>query len=302
MAVLIDGARERVVRIGEPHPLSGILAEPASEDPGDRPAFLLLNAGILHRVGPSRTSVMLCRTLAAKGFPALRFDFSGIGDSAHRPDGKPFDTRGVEEAREVMDYLESLLGTKRFVMLGLCSGADVAYAVALADPRVVGLVSLDGHSYRTWRYWLYRYGPRLLRAQSWLNLLTGRTYVGPALQRLVRRGGHHPSADQVQEVDVFRRAFPPPEEVAAGYQKLADRGVRMLQIFTGGIEQSYNYREQFRESFRSVDFRDSLRLEFFADSDHTFTAYHNRRRLLALVSEWASDAWTSSRMSRVTLG
>lgn len=300
MAVLMDGIRERVVRIGDTHPLVGILTEPAVDGPPERPAFLLLNAGILHRVGPSRIGVILARALAADGHPALRFDFSGIGDSGHRPDGKPFAERSVQEVGEAMDHLEALLGVRRFVALGLCSGADAAYAAALADPRVIGLVALDGHSYRTWKYWIHRYAPRLFRARSWLNLITGRTYLGPMLRRLRSRGKG--KTRQVQEVDVFRRDLPPREEVAEGYRALANRGVRTLQIFTGGIEGRYNHRDQFRDAFRSVDFRGTLQLEFLADSDHTFTASSSRRALVEIVRAWSAQGWPSSRAASVALG
>lgn len=296
MAVLIGGARERAVRIGEPHPLIGILSEPVQEPSPGAPAFLILNAGIVHRVGPSRVGVLLARALADAGFPALRFDFSGIGDSRHRPDVRSFDDRTVAEVREAMDEMEELTGSSRFVTLGLCSGADAAFAAALEDRRIVGLVSLDGHSYRTWRYWAHRYGQHLLRGRSWLNLLTGRTYVGPFVRGLGRRlsGLAEDEDDGTDEVELFRQSFPPRPVVTEGYRALAGRGVRILQLFTGGIAGRYNYAEQFRDAFRSVDFRGRLRLEYRPHADHTFTDPVERRALIDSVRGWAVQEWRSA--------
>ncbi len=299
MAVLIGGVRERAVRIGDPHPLIGIVSEPVDRARPQAPAFLILNAGIVHRVGPSRIGVLLARALAGDGFTALRFDFSGIGDSPHRPDDRAFDERSVAEAREVMDYLATSHGAERFVLLGLCSGAEVSFATALADERVVGLVSLDGHAYRTWRYWVHRYRPRLLRAESWLNLLMGRTYVGPFVRSVLGRMAGRSQDDDTAEVELFRTSFPERQVVTEGYQTLADRGVRMLQIFTAGIEGSYNYANQFRDAFRTVDFGGTLRLEFQAGADHTFTDPAERRALLASVTGWAGRLWRHARQAEL---
>ena len=74
--------RERAVRFGKTAKLVGIVAEPnPTEQSGtDKPAVLMLNSGILHRVGACRLHVKLARSLASEGHTVLRFDFSGIGD------------------------------------------------------------------------------------------------------------------------------------------------------------------------------------------------------------------------------
>ena len=73
---------EQVLLFGTNRCLVGMLTEPEkSQVPADLPAFILFNAGLLHRVGPNRLHVTLARRLARRGFPVLRFDFSGIGDS-----------------------------------------------------------------------------------------------------------------------------------------------------------------------------------------------------------------------------
>ncbi len=80
--------RERAVVFGDPPDLVGVLTEPdgVCRDRG----VIILNAGIIHRVGPNRLHVRMARALASLGFPVLRFDFSGQGDSGRRVDGPSY--------------------------------------------------------------------------------------------------------------------------------------------------------------------------------------------------------------------
>ena len=77
--------REKAIRMGDDSSLVGIVTGPApgTDDQG-KPAFVMLNSGILHRVGSCRLNVRMARALSAHGFTSLRFDFSGVGDRDHR--------------------------------------------------------------------------------------------------------------------------------------------------------------------------------------------------------------------------
>ncbi|MGH7928173.1 MAG: alpha/beta hydrolase, partial [Candidatus Binatia bacterium] len=74
--------REEALLLGKTRSLVGILTDPPEAKRSTRlPGIILLNAGIIHRVGPNRMHVKIARTLAPMGFVVVRFDFSGIGDS-----------------------------------------------------------------------------------------------------------------------------------------------------------------------------------------------------------------------------
>src|SRR5690606_5770247 len=78
------GARrmnERALRFGDGERLGGVLALPDETLAADAPCIILLTAGLLHRPGPYRAYVDLARRLADAGYPVLRFDLSGIGES-----------------------------------------------------------------------------------------------------------------------------------------------------------------------------------------------------------------------------
>src|SRR5690606_1367498 len=111
--------------------------------PKDPPFVLILNAGIIHRAGPNRLHVTLARALSAAGFPVLRVDLSGLGDSPPREDGAaPLDA-ALADIRDILDTLQATRGVQRVVLMGLCSGADHSVIYAASDPRVVGVALLD---------------------------------------------------------------------------------------------------------------------------------------------------------------
>src|SRR6185503_16248700 len=135
--------REHTVVFGDDSPLVGIITEPDAGFPKNAPVFLFLNAGLDHRVGPNRLYVTLARRLAEVGVASFRFDFSGIGDSPVSRSLEAPAERGVNEARQAMNFLARSVGAETFVPLGICSGADTGFALATADERVAGAVLIN---------------------------------------------------------------------------------------------------------------------------------------------------------------
>ena len=132
MAAAREAIHERVLRLGDDGHLVAIASDPPAADA--TPTAILLNAGVLHRVGPHRLHVRLARSLAASGIHAVRIDLSGIGDSRPLPSGLGFRASSVADVRAAMDQVGGT--TARFVLFGVCSGADNALAAAEVDPRV----------------------------------------------------------------------------------------------------------------------------------------------------------------------
>src|SRR5262245_62013798 len=136
-------ANEHPLLLGTERNLVGIVTEPS---PGSRPnglGAIFVNAGVVHRVGPNRLYVNAARELAGRGIYYARFDLPGIGDSPARRDATPFDQAAVEETRAAMSRLADTYGVNRFVLAGLCSGAVVSFATAVADDRVAGAVLIN---------------------------------------------------------------------------------------------------------------------------------------------------------------
>jgi pimeloyl-ACP methyl ester carboxylesterase len=270
-------AKEQALLLGPRRSLVGILTEGEPSAPAGA-AVVILNSGILHRVGANRMSVPLARALARAGHPVLRFDLSGLGDSDPRPDAlSPLDAT-LADIGEALDTFAAARGIRRVILAGLCSGADHAVVYAARDPRVVGAVLLDPTVPATRRHRLNHYRGRLFRAESWLNVLRGTNPLWRELKRRLRRAEEarpslEPSAAEV-------RAY-----LAGAYSAALERDVRFLAVTTG---ERCSYREQLLDAFADVPFGERLRLEHFAGSDHTFAAEAARARLYRLVVEWAA--------------
>lgn len=272
--------RERAVQFGVRCTLTGILTEPEFGRESAAPAVIMLNSGILHRVGTCRLHVLIARALGEAGVTTLRFDFSGIGDSDVRRDTLPFEESAPDEVVEAMDYLAERKGITRFALFGLCSGADVGFMAAVRDPRVVGLCSLDAWPYKTLRQRLHHYAPRVISPAAWRASLKVR------LERWRSRGAEPDTTDL--ELPTYVRTLPPRDWVAARLRDLVARGVSLNYVFSGGQEE-YNYATQFTDAFRDVDFADSLQLCHLRDATHIFSGQHEQEAVIASTCEWVAS-------------
>jgi exosortase A-associated hydrolase 1 len=123
--------------------LIGVLSlPPADMSPADT-ALVVIVGGPQYRVGSHRQFALLARAVAAAGYPALRFDVRGMGDSSGAP--RSFDSLDDDIAAAI-DAVQSAQPTVRHVVLwALCDGASAAllYLDRRADPRVRALCLLN---------------------------------------------------------------------------------------------------------------------------------------------------------------
>lgn len=274
--------KENVYTFGKDDCMTGIIATPNIDPKEDgKPAVLLLNAGILHRVGPYRLNVDLARKLTSNGFTVLRFDLSGIGDSNTRKDTRSYKQRAVDDVQEAMNFLSEKTGHRNFVLLGLCSGADNAHSAAIVDSRVVGIVFLDAYGYRTRKFYLLHVSRRLFGLRRWKyfirrkynTIFWGKSYIG---------------SEKSEEERIFPRHFPSKEKAKTEVLRLTERGANLLYIYTGGVQKYYNYPRQFEDMFgiNAGDFCGKLQIEYFPESDHIYTLVKDRNKLIKTVSDW----------------
>ena len=98
---------EQAIMFGQNKSLVGIATQATAKSETSPPAIVILNTGIIHRIGHNRMYVALSRTLAAAGYTVLRFDLSGIGDSESRPEGLTPLASSLADIREALDWLET---------------------------------------------------------------------------------------------------------------------------------------------------------------------------------------------------
>ena len=117
------GTNDRAIMFGVEKSLIGIMTQPVPAPSGEHPAIVILNTGIIYRIGHNRMYVALARTLAEAGYTVLRFDMSGIGDSDNRHERLAPLEANLTDIRHAIDWLTMTLGVRRVILVGLCSGA-----------------------------------------------------------------------------------------------------------------------------------------------------------------------------------
>jgi len=246
--------------------LFGILHEPAEKAATDL-AMILLSPGVKMRVGPGRLYLRLTELLLQLGIPVLRFDCHGLGDSEGTlPEEQLRDVYGqievgrfVDDTLDAMSWMQQRVGSKRFILSGLCGGAITGLLAGARDRRVAGLLALgitpliasknaDPSRYMTagqlddiGRTYLQK----LLKPKAWLRLLTFQTDFGLLWRAVSRRlratqtdVRQAPTAD-VRADDNASPLFPP------AFFHLLQARQPMLLIFGGTDRLGFEFEEKF---------------------------------------------------------
>lgn len=276
---------ETAVRFGAGGRLFGLLTPPVA-DVG-RPCLVVLNAGLVYRAGPGRLSVELARRAAAAGFPAFRFDLSGMGDSEPRVPLLQAIPSAVADTREAMDHLGLAHGFTRFVIAGLCSGAINAHHAAVADERVVGAVLLDGYVFPTLRSRLSRATARLRSPRGLLR----------RLGRLLRQGGRG-GARALPEDERFLPKWPRRSVAARELERLGERRVNLLFLYSGEWSRWYRYDGQMRDALGRLELGGHLSERQVPEAEHLYFTRPEREAMLASLIAWLEDRFPSGITAR----
>ena len=275
---------ERAIQYGFSSDLNGILTLPSLKVDTDRPCLVILNAGILHKAGPSRLHVRLARAAAMRGLPAFRFDFAGVGDSPPRKDGRTLSDGVLVDIAETFDFLESKIGVSRFILAGLCSGADNSLRAARSDSRVVGAALLDPTVHRTPKWYLNHYLP-LLRSRERMNRLLSLENVNlKEIQDLLRRSFKRSS--EKERPELFRTGLSDKYDIARHIEETIQRGCHLFYGFTGGWSNYYNYPGQLRDLYPNLSRPALIHLNHYPETGHTFQTTEDRNRLIQELTDW----------------
>lgn len=175
-----------------------------------RATMVMLNAGLIHRVGPFRMNIELAERLARHDIDLFRFDLPAVGDAPAGGGGHP-----EERVRIALDTVAAVTGSDCFIVGGVCSAADLAWKLPELDPRVRGLLLLDPCAVRgPWFRWaqLRHFASRPISA--WGRMLRHR------MQRGWRNDDARPAG----------RDWPSEREFIAGNRRMAQAGIAMYAL------------------------------------------------------------------------
>jgi alpha-beta hydrolase superfamily lysophospholipase len=294
----MNGVCETPIFFGPDRKLFGFLTEPSPPRPGsagrERAVLLYLNIATNYHVGPNRMYVEMARALAARGYSSLRFDFSGIGDS--RVPGSAYSMYSKHSLGDVGAAIDWLArhGFDRFYVVGLCSGAYVAFQSALADPRITGQILMNPRrlvwketdtlqsvmaqkNFKSTRF----YRQAMFDPKTYARLLRGEIDTAGIANRMrllvearVRRLWSRVTANGAHE-----------EDVLLDIRRLCERGTE--SIFVVGAEDDGLDYVEFHLGKKGRNLRDArnFRMFFVQGTDHTFSRASAQRQVIEYVGE-----------------
>lgn len=275
---------EKPILFGPDRGLFGIACHPRQLNGARAPLVIMPNSGLIHRAGANRVHVLLSRALAREGISSFRFDLSGVGDSRPRDDITSLSEIVRLDLGDALDVMAQPAAGQGFVIAGLCSGAYDGLASARHDDRVLGVVAIDLFaSYHTKRFVATHYARRLLRPASWKHSVAGpRAAVGALIDRTI-------DARRASEPASGVRPIMAREEVGNVLTSLGSRGAKALFIFTGGLQEHYNYHRQFADCFPEHTRAGTVTHEYYPAADHTFVSPVQREGLIRRITRWVSE-------------
>lgn len=260
--------KESILKVG-PRQLVGILCKPDTIDPR-QPPVLFPNTGLEHRVGPNRVHVVLARALARAGIPSLRLDLSGMGDSPSSvyPDS-------IADLKSAIDTLQAHGFGRQVIGVGLCSGAHDLHQLARVDGRLIAMVSIDGYSYPTTKFHFHYLLQRLAEPGRLVR----------RLRKAFRRSSTLDDAG-LEGSDIHYCEQPSYQQMRADLRRFIGRKCALWYIYTGQIQNVYNYRNQFYDRFPELRGEPLLQLSYLVQADHTFSRVDMREGVAAALIEW----------------
>ena len=265
-------------------------------------AVLIVVGGPQYRAGSHRQFVDLARCLAAAGFPVLRFDVRGMGDSSGRQ--RSFEELD-DDIQAAIDTVQRERPAVRAVVLwGLCDGASAAllYAQRRNDTRVAGLALLnpwvrsDESLART--HVRHYYARRMMERDFWMKLLRGG--VGPraatelvdSVRKLLFKSAQSEAQPQT--------SMPFQQRMALGWEGF--RGSILLLI----SEQDLTAREFVDTIATDARWRQALqrkpaRTVQLPGADHTCSDPRSARAAAAATLDWLA-AWAPASPAMATEG
>lgn len=184
-----------------------------------------------------------------------------------------------------MDWMTVNTSARRFVLVGLCSGAWVGFQAAVADSRVAGvgmlnLRNLEHEEYSDLRAVAQSYAElgEVWRPDRWARALTGRTNyrtvlgrLGEAAKRIVRRGS----------------AVAEASHVGADFRAILERGTHVHLVFSESEFGRRYLRLALGLNYDRVMAHPRITEQIVPDADHTFTWLSAQETVLRGVVTWA---------------
>ena len=300
--------------------LFGIMHEPQKKQ-GDT-GIIILSPGIKSRVGPHRLYVKMTTLFNRLGFPVLRADPEGLGDSEGEID-QQFTADVycsielgllVPDTIAMMDFMQEKLGISKFILAGLCGGAITALLASENDNRVCGILCLgmtcvlasaniDLYKYITAQQLSSirkKYIKKILNGKAWLRFITFqsdfkllvKSLSQPFVKNVKRehaniddKGSKIRNGTQIVESNLnphFHRAF--------------SRFVmkkKILLIFSGSDRLYWEFEEKYLNNYGNAiePYRGNFEIFIVKDANHVFSLKEWQQHMVEKSETWLKEKY-----------
>jgi len=153
-------------------PQIGIMHKP--EQPKKTAIVVVVAGGPQYRVGCARQIILWSRKLASEGFPVLRFDYRGFGDSGGEFKGFEYIDDDIQSAIDCI--FQKIPELEDIVLWAECNAASAVMMYAWKDRRVKKLIMQNpwvrNEATQARTYIKHYYLMRLMQKSFWLKLLS----------------------------------------------------------------------------------------------------------------------------------
>ncbi|THF61613.1 hydrolase 1, exosortase A system-associated [Pseudothauera rhizosphaerae] len=243
--------------------------------------------GPQYRAGSHRQFTLLGRELARAGFPCLRFDYRGMGDSA----APRRDFQAVDE--DIRAAIDALLGQcpelGGVVLWGLCDGASAALMYAPADSRVGGIVAVNpwvrSEATLAQARVSHYYARRLFDPALWRKLVSGDFAWRSSLADAATSVWRVLRARSSKRSPAGKRPAGFQQRMAIGWQHLQGK---VLFVLSGNDLTAAEFLHHARStpSWQPFPEEGGGALHVVAEADHTFSRPEWNARLTDLTLQW----------------
>lgn len=277
----------KALRFGcEGESLIGVLHQPDPAQSSQRLGVVIVVGGPQVRVGSHRQFLQVARALADDGYPVLRFDVRGMGDSTGAQ--RSFEQLTPDIAAAIDELLLQCPEVKQVVLWGLCDGASASLlylAERHGDARVAGLCVLNP--------WVRS---ELSLARTQVQYYYTRRLLDPDFWRKLLRGGVRPRAARELlhklSIAMFKGPAAPSSAAQPFHHRMAAawRGFKrpVLLLLSGN---DYTAREFSLHAASDPAWAGALSLPAvnrfeLSGADHTFSAAGSQAQVVARTRAW----------------
>lgn len=254
---------------------------------------IVVAGGPQYRAGAHRQFVSLARLLAANGYPVLRFDLRGMGDSTGQHLGYHQSRPDIRSAIDELMRREPSL--QQVALFGECESASGILFYASQDERVRQIAlanpwvrTTEGQAEVILKHY---YRDRLLSRDFWKHVLSGGFNLGDSLRSLVEVLRGYWRGRQAKRVNADASALadfdqlPLPAKTAEGLRRYAGP---VLVLMSGRDYIAREFDEVTRSHAAWQGLMDSprVRRKDIAGADHTFSRPEDKALAQGTLLEW----------------